>query len=102
MFQGQNRSYEYVSSISSHFFIDAKLMHNLRAILMKWASELVPTMYAFKLHIQKDAEALDLASNNDRLVHYVVGKSYSVALISSVVEILEEIKVRYVMLSLWW
>ena len=59
-------------------------------------------MYAFKLHNQQDAEALDLASNNDQHVHYVVGKSYRVALISSLVEILEEIKVRYVMLSLWW
>ena len=83
-------------------FIDANLMHNLCAILVKWASELIPTMYAFKLHNQQDAEALDLASNNDWLVNYVVGKSYRVALISSLVEILEEIKVRYVMLSLWW
>lgn len=49
-------------------------------------------MYAFKLHVQKDAEALDLASSNDRLVLYVVGKSIRVALILSVVEILEEIK----------
>jgi hypothetical protein len=77
-------------------------MHNLCAILLKRARELVPTMYAFKLLIKQDAEALDLASNNNRLVHYVVGKSYRVALISSAVEILEEIKVRCVIISVWW
>lgn len=51
-------------------------------------------MYALKLHMQKDAEGLNLASNNDRLVHYVVGKSHRVALVSSVFEILKETKAR--------
>jgi len=57
-------------------------MHKALIWPVNWESALLLTMHAFKLYIQSDEGASDVAPNNDRYVHYVVGKSFRMVSIS--------------------